>query len=118
MKVETSEQDGVHVVRVEGEIRTEDARSLGETFEGLLEEGEVDLVLDLGGVGYVTSAGLGHIVSIAAVLRRRGGNLAVCNLVPDVRKAFQITRIDKVVEVVPTVEAALETLRRLAAESS
>lgn len=118
MFIDVHEREGVRIVRVEGEIRTEDARTLGTTFEDLLEEGDLDLVLDLGQVGYVTSAGLGHIVSIAAVLRRRGGNLAVCNLQGDVRKAFAVTRIDRVVEVLPNVEAAIEAVKRLADEKA
>lgn len=118
MFIDVRDHDGIRVIQVEGEVRTEDARTLGKTFEELLEEGDIDLVLDLGEVGYVTSAGLGHIVSIAAVLRRRGGNLAVCNLQGDVRKAFSVTRIDKVVEVLPSVEAAVEALRRLADQTS
>jgi len=118
MFIDVSEKDGVRVVRVEGEIRTEDARTLGKTFEDLLDEGDLDLVLDLESVGYVTSAGLGHIVSIAAVLRRRGGNLAVCSLQGDVRKAFAVTRIDKVVEVLPNVDAAVDALKRLASENA
>lgn len=113
MFIEVEDDDGVQVVKIEGEIRTEDARKLGETFETLLERGDIDLVLDLTGVNYVTSAGLGHIVSVAAVLRRRGGNLGVSGLKGDVRKAFEVTRIDKVVEVCPNVASAIETLRRL-----
>ncbi len=112
MFIEVKDHEGIRVIRIEGEIRTEDARILGDTFEKILEEGDLDLVLDLCDVKYVTSAGLGHIVSSAAVLRRRGGNLTVANLSSDVRKAFQETRIDKVVEVAPTVESGLEQIRR------
>lgn len=113
MFIEVEDNDGVKVVKIEGEIRTEDARKLGETFETLLEDGDLDLVLDLDGVSYVTSAGLGHIVSVAAVLRRRGGNLGVAGLKGDVRKAFEVTRIDRVVEVCPNVSSAVDTLRRM-----
>lgn len=118
MDVEVVENEGARIVRIAGDIRTDDARELAAMFDKLLEEGDLDMVLDLEKVGYVTSAGLGHIVSIAAVLRRRGGNLAVCNLSADVRKAFQVTRIDKVVEVQNSLEAALETLRQLAARAT
>jgi anti-sigma B factor antagonist len=118
MFIDVVDHGGIQVIKVDGEIRTEDARTLGKTFEELLAGGDIDLVLDLAEVGYVTSAGLGHIVSIAAVLRRRGGNLAVCNLQGDVRKAFAVTRIDKVVEVLPSIEAAIEALRRLASENT
>lgn len=114
MEVEVGERDGTRIMRIRGDIRTDDARELGATFERLLEEGDLDMVLDLEEVGYVTSAGLGHMVSIAAVLRRRGGNLAVANLSADVRKAFQVTRIDRVVEILPSVDAALDALKRLA----
>ncbi len=117
MEVEVVETGGVRVVRIQGDIRTDDARQLAATFDKLLEDGDLDMVLDMERVGYVTSAGLGHIVSIAAVLRRRGGNLAVCNLSADVRKAFQVTRIDKVVDVQNSLEAALEMLRQLASRS-
>lgn len=114
MNIDSEETEGVRILSFDGEIRTEDARALGDAFEELLSEMEdIDLVLDLDGVNYVTSAALGHIVSTAAVLRRRGGNLAVCGLNPEVRKAFAVTRIDRVVEVVSTRDAAIEKLRHL-----
>jgi anti-anti-sigma factor len=114
MELSSEDRDGVRIVKIDGDIRTEDARVLAQTLEELLEEGDLDMVLDLERVGYVTSAGLGHIASIGVVLRRRGGNLAVCNLSQDVRMVFQVTRIDKVVEVLSSVDSALEHLKRFA----
>jgi anti-anti-sigma factor len=113
MEIDSTESGGVRVLKLRGDIRTEDSRLLASTFERLLEDGDLDMVLEMAEVGYVTSAALGHIVGLAAVLRRRGGNLAVCALAPEVRKSFAVTRIDKVVEVAASLGAALDTLKRM-----
>ena len=113
MQIDKQGTEDVRILVIQGEIRTEDARVLGDSFQDALEEGDLDLIIDLSDVKYITSAALGHIVSTAAVLRRRGGNLAVCGLSSEVKKAFSVTRIDRVVEVQANQEAALEKLRHL-----
>jgi len=59
------------------------------------------LVLDLGGVRYATSTGLGVLAAFSRRVRSAGGRLALANPAPAVRESLAVTRLDTVIEVLP-----------------
>jgi anti-sigma B factor antagonist len=61
----------------------------------LVEAGDTRLVLDLRGLEFLDSSGLGSMVSILKALGPRGA-LAVCGAQGAVLSLFQLTRMDKV----------------------
>ena len=65
------------------------------------------LVLDFGGVGYVSSMGLRVLIVAAKALRARNSRIAVAALQPVVAEIFDIARFTHVLEVYPTVRDAL-----------
>ena len=62
-------------------------------------------MLDLSGVDFVDSIGLGVIVSALKRVRGRGGDLVVAGAVPRVRSLFELTRLDEIIELHDTVPA-------------
>src|SRR5579884_171326 len=60
--------------------------------------GPTRLLLDLGGVRFLSSSGLGLLVGLHKRLRAGGGSLAVCGVNPDVREVFEVTRLDQVLD--------------------
>lgn len=73
-------------------------------------DGGPDLViLDLSQVGFIDSSGLGAIV---AAMKHMGKDrkLALAGLTPTVARVFQLTRMDTVFSVFPTLEGAVSEL--------
>jgi len=68
------------------------------------------LVLDLSGVGYISSMGLRLLMIAAKELRSRGARIAVAAMQPIVAEIFDIARFGHVVEVFPSVRTALESV--------
>lgn len=75
----------------------------------LVEAGDTRLVLDLGGVEFLDSSGLGAMVSILKALGQRG-TVLVCNVKGSVQALFQLTRMDKVFTILPSRAEALARL--------
>jgi anti-sigma B factor antagonist len=75
----------------------------------LIEGGDTRLALDLAGVEFLDSSGLGAMVSILKALGPRGA-VAVCNVKGAVLSLFQLTRMDKVFTIVATREDAVARL--------
>ena len=65
------------------------------------------LVLDCTGIDYISSVGLRVLMIAARQLRGTGAKLAVTDLQPVVAEIFAISRFDRVLEVFPSVNAAL-----------
>jgi anti-sigma B factor antagonist len=73
------------------------------------------LVLDLTGLEYISSAGLRVLMLAAREVKSRNGTLVVCGLQPVVREIFEISRFNVVFQVHPDPRRALAALSDRAA---
>lgn len=98
--------DGVLILEARGRI------TLGPETESLRQrikaasDSHQRIVLDLAGVDYIDSAGLGTLVAGAASVRRAGGELKLANLTARVRDLMQITRLSTLFEVYDSLDKA------------
>lgn len=80
-----------------GRINSATSELLQETIRALIPKTR-HIVLDLSGVSYVDSSGLGAIVSIYLAVSRAGGELKIANAQPRIRDLFQVTKLAAVFE--------------------
>lgn len=95
------------VARISGEIDIATAPRLRERLIALVTSGRKHVVLDLGGVAFLDSTGLGVIVGVLKRARTLGGDLRLVCPNPAVRKVFEITALDRTMPLADTVEHAL-----------
>ncbi len=94
----TDDAAGV-TVAVRGELDVLTAPFLWERLEPLLPTEGQSLVLDLGGVRFIDSMGLGVIVRAQSRLRQADGQLVVRSLQEQARKVFELTGLDRTLDV-------------------
>jgi anti-sigma B factor antagonist len=68
------------------------------------------VILDFSGVPYLDSSGLGSLVSACTSCVKAGRRVALTGVNQRVRKVFEITKVDRVLLVFPTLTDALEAL--------
>ena len=68
------------------------------------------LVLDLGGVDYVNSAGLGALFQVLRTVRQRGGRLALVNVPPTIQRVLTTAGMNRLTYLGRDVADALEWL--------
>lgn len=95
------------VLSVSGRMDAESTAAFEAQCEACIAEGIRKLVLDLGGLTYASSMGLGAIVRVANRLRDEGGEVRVCCLTGLVRQLFEITRLNHVFAPHDSLESAL-----------
>jgi anti-sigma B factor antagonist len=86
------------------------AVSFKDEMATLINAGETTVILDLAGVGFVDSSGLGAIVTSLKLIGRKG-DLLVSGVKDDVMTMFTLTRMDRVFQMFPTTEDALNSLQ-------
>jgi anti-sigma B factor antagonist len=74
----------------------------------LIEENQKKIIFDLTAVEHVDSTGIGIIVMCTGKLKNAGGTLRVAGLRPQIEHVFKLTSIDKIVEMYPTTELAVQ----------
>lgn len=85
----------------------EGSRLLSEEVARLLQAGRNRIILDLGGVTYVDSSGIGELVSRHTTTRHAGGRL-VLNRLP--RKLADLLRITKLLDIFEVYESEEEAV--------
>jgi len=100
-------QQGWTVLSVTGELELATAPQLRQRVVSLVAEGRTHIVLDLAGVDFADSVGLGVIVAALKRVRGRDGELVVAGAVPRVRRLFEVTRLDEIVDLFPDVSHAV-----------
>ena len=82
---------------------------LRKTIRGLLDEQRMKLLIDLGDVDYIDSAGIGEMVTAYTAVKNRGGELKLLNLTKKVKDLLQITKLYTVFDVHEDESAALKS---------
>ena len=109
LNMETCQFGDVAVVHCEGRIvYREEAAALSRTASAVLQESK-SIVLDLGAVERMDSAGLGELVLARMTAEARGGTVALACPNRRVRELLDLTHLSSVFEIYPTVAEALES---------
>ncbi len=95
------------MLQVSGRMDAENAPQFEEQCKACIAEGRNTLVVDLGGLTYVSSMGLRSFLSIAKLLQEKGGALRICRLGGLVKQVFEITGLLGTFRVYDSVEAAV-----------
>src|ERR1700682_4164224 len=111
MDIDVTQSSEVTVVAPKGDLDMAAADQVKRTLSGLIGQGQSRLVMDLGGVGYIDSSGMGVLVASMKQARAAGGDVRLCGLQEDVRAIFEMTRLIKAMSVHPTRQEALASLR-------
>jgi anti-sigma B factor antagonist len=84
--------DGEWLVTVHGEIDVASSPRLRQKLISLIDQGAKSIVLDLGGMSFIDSSGLGVLVGALKRLREQSGDAIVLRGMQDpVRRVFEIT---------------------------
>jgi len=107
LRMEVSEQEGIPVLGVHGEVDVSTAPQLRQHLVELATSGAVTAVVDLEGVDFLDSTGLGVLVSGLKRFRTIGGDLFVVCTHRRVLKVFEITGLTTVFSMHGTVAEAV-----------
>jgi anti-sigma B factor antagonist len=94
------------LVHVEGELDLGTAPKLSDQLEAPTAAGK-RVVLDLTGCGFIDSSGLRTLLSARSAAASSGGSLALVIADPNILRVFEVASLDQVLEIHPTVDAAL-----------
>lgn len=104
--LEVTERDGYAVLGVRGEVDIYTAPKFRERLIELVSEGHHQVVVDLEGVDFMDSTGLGVLVGGLKRLRSHDGDLQLVCTQSQIMKVFEITGLTRVFAIHGSVEAA------------
>jgi anti-sigma B factor antagonist len=88
--------DDLVEISPEGEINMSNVGEFQSACRELIDNGKVNLKINLASVPYVDSSGLGLLINLQSACKARGGSIAVENLCSEVKGLFKTARLDLV----------------------
>jgi anti-sigma B factor antagonist len=96
-----------------GSIDSDGAVIAEKEINRLLAEPIVTLVLDMEGVDFISSVGVGLMAKTKSLLNRKSADLAMINLQPQISKVFEIMRLLPTLNVFESVRELDDYLNRV-----
>jgi anti-sigma B factor antagonist len=115
LRLSTRMMDGILIVDCNGRVVFgEESALLRDTVKKLIEESK-RIVLNLGGVSYIDSGGLGTLVALYATAQNVSASIKLANLTQRVGDLLQVTKLVTIFEVYPNEEQAVQSFLKEAA---
>ena len=105
--LDVSERNGFSVLAVSGEVDVATVPRLREQLHGLVAQGSNKIIVNLDGVDFLDSTGLGVLVGALKRVRTHDGELALVCTQPRILKVFEITGLTKVFAIYDSVDEAV-----------
>lgn len=107
MQVKSEERGKVAVLSIEGSLDALTAPDLGKAFSRQIESGHFNLVADLTGVDYSSSAGLRVLLAAVKETRQNDGDPRLAAVQANVNKVLTLAGIASTIKQYPDVESAV-----------
>lgn len=111
IEIDVRSQGEYQVLRPEGDLDVYTVGSLRDAIGTMIDDGTPHVVVDLDGVPFMDSSGLGALMGGVRRLREAGGDLAIACTREQHLKLFTITGFGEGVSIAPTVEEAAAGFR-------
>lgn len=102
-------EDGVAVLALGGKVNMVTASLLRRRLTWLVDEGYPRIVVDLAGVDFIDSSGLGALIGGLKSTRQAGGDLRIANPGEQVRLVLRLTGMERVLPPHPDAETAFSS---------
>jgi anti-sigma B factor antagonist len=110
VKIATAKNGNINVVEVSGELTWDSAARFTETVDRAFADGQRDFVVDLSRVETIDSTGLEALTALQRRCDEQLGMVRFSGPRPDLRKIFELTRLNRNLAVDETMEDAMASI--------
>ena len=109
MKTEVQHESNSTVIKVTGSVDALTAAELSKVLTNQVSEGHVNLVVDLTGVEFMSSAGLRTLLGAVKESRSNGGDLRITSTNPGIEKVLKMSGFHNIAKVFPSQAEAVSS---------
>lgn len=99
IEIRETDREGIVVLSLKGRLTVGEAQAIRDKVNELLAKGRNNIILDLGGVDYIDSTGLGSMVICFTTIKKSGGALKLLNLNKRNIELLLLTKLHTIFEV-------------------
>ncbi|HEY8400264.1 MAG TPA: STAS domain-containing protein [Cytophagaceae bacterium] len=113
MKFDSSIKDNVLKIQLQGDLIGENSGlELVDFVNDKINDSVVLCAIDLSGVRYMNSSGIGVLITLLTKFRNKGGEVVLINPSDQIKKLLIITKLNSIFSIVDSEEEAISTLKK------
>jgi anti-sigma B factor antagonist len=110
MNYSVSEQDDIIIISLTGKIMGgPEATEINEKFNQLIDEKKLKVVIDLNGVEWMNSSGLGILIGAVSLYKNNDGQLRIIHVSDRIQNLLKITKLAGIFETSNSLEEAISS---------
>ncbi len=111
MRIKIEEKYSAVILQIKGNmLGGPEAKEFSETLHKLLDEGKTNIIVDLSGVKFMNSSGLGMLISGYTTIKNGGGKFILCGATEKINSLLVITKLITIFENYNSIDEALNSL--------
>jgi anti-sigma B factor antagonist len=111
MKIDEEKKEDIIIASISGEINIDTSPELRKTFDQHTGQGIKKVIINCQNLTYIDSSGLATLIELLQRLKKENGELKICNLTDKVKSVFEVTKLDKLFDICPNQEQAVERFK-------
>lgn len=111
MKFSQREVDGVVVLDLKGKLQGgPEAEQFRDLFKSLVDEGKINVILNLKDVEWIASTGIGIMMRGYKTIQEAGGQFVLAHVGERTQQIFNVLRLPDIFDILGTEEEALKKI--------
>ena len=113
MKIKTSEKYEAVIIELKGNVMGgDDTKNFNELLHKLIEEDKKQIIVDLSGVKFMNSSGLGMLIGGLTTIKKANGQLKLACVTEKIESLLIITKLITIFESFDSVDEAAKTFSK------
>lgn len=110
LQINVRKNGSTRIIELNGEVDAYTSARFREIMLELIDDGGIDLIINMCKVEYIDSSGLGALVGGLKRVSERNGKIVIVSDGPQIRKVFEITGLEKVFPIYDAEHAAVTAI--------
>lgn len=102
------EKNGISIIHIQGRLDVGTAPSFDKFLKQLIGEGRNRLIVEMSGLEYISSAGIGVFVSCKQAASKQGGDVGIAGMQKNVYQVFDLLGFSKVFKIAEKTDQLLD----------
>ena len=111
MKIGEEKRSDLRIFTVSGKLDAENSAALERRLNDSIRLEEENIIVNLGQLDYISSAGLRVLLSAAKALSQKSRKIKIANLQEQVQEVFSLTGFSQIFEVFADLEKCIESFK-------
>ncbi len=111
LQIKAKKKKGILVVSLEGELDHHTASQVRDYMDNLLDDPTIkNIVMDIKGLNFMDSSGIGVLIGRYKKISKRGGKLGIANISSHINRILHVSGLYKIVKAYDGLEEALKDM--------